>query len=230
MKKRVALSTGAVLCAATAVIFYFPASRYGAFGLFRGERFEDWRPTSYWSQVLKDENEKNRQEASRRLVDIAPEAEDAIPALTEALKDSDGEVRVNAGLALMKMARKNRLSIAALCDALKDELAHLRMYAAMSLRLQAEHFGAPSTADSAEVAALIAAIEDKTNARRPLLFYVSVRHQAARTLGLLGPEARAAIPVLIQGTKDTQDPEFVEEAGKALKRIDQKAAADAGVQ
>ena len=93
-----------------------------------------------------------------------------------------------------------------------------------ALRLQAEHFGALSTADSAEVAALIAAIEDRTNTRRPLLFYVSVRHQAARTLGLLGPEARAAIPVLIQGTKDTQDPEFVEEAGKETASQRRRAA------
>jgi HEAT repeat protein len=231
MKKRIALSTGAVLCVATAVIFYFPASRYGTFGLLRGERFEDWRPTSYWSQVLRDENENNRKEASRRLVEIAPDAEDAIPALSDALKDADSEVRVNAGLALMKMARKSRLPIAALCAALKDELPHVRIYAAMALRLQAEHFDTQSTGDSStdEVPALIAAIEDETNTRKPRFFYVSVRHQAARTLGLLGPEARAAIPALIEARKDTQDPEFVEEAGKALKRIDQKAAADAGV-
>jgi HEAT repeat protein len=234
MKRRLALSTGALLCVGVAAIFCFPASRSGVLGLVRGERFEGLRPASSWAQALKDDDEKVRQEAVKTLARIAATsagAEEFIPELSEALKDTDKEVRVNASFALMNMARRVKLPINVLCAALKDELPHVRLNSAMALRLNLEHiYGEQGAGDAKEaVPALIAAIDDKANIRPPGGFYVSVRHEAARSLGLIGAGARDAIPALSAAAKVKEDGLLAEQAGKALKLIDPKAATEEGV-
>jgi HEAT repeat protein len=114
---------------------------------------------------------------------------------------------------------------------LKDELPHVRLNSIMALRLNLEHtYGDKAAGDAKEaVPALIAAIDDKSNIRPPGGFFVSVRHEAARCLGLIGSGARDAIPTLSAAVKLKDDILLADQAGNALKLIDLKAATEAGV-
>jgi HEAT repeat protein len=55
-----------------------------------------------------------------------------------------------------------------------------------------------------------------------------VRRNAAEALGRVGPEARPAVPLLVQALKD-EDSDVQDAAAEALKRIDPAAAKNAGI-
>ena len=56
-----------------------------------------------WIALTKDKDEYFRMAAAESIGKIGPEAETAVPALTEMLKDKNGQVRLTAALALMEI-------------------------------------------------------------------------------------------------------------------------------
>jgi len=87
-------------------------------------------------------------------------------------------------------------------------------------RLQAVHVLQEKRSEAATVVpALIESLKD-TN--------TYVRRDAARALGLFGPDAHGAITPLIERLRD-QEPSVRKAAGQSLRQIDPSAAAKAGV-
>jgi HEAT repeat protein len=78
----------------------------------------------------------------------------------------------------------------------------------------------PTDAPSARAAVLIGNLHDKS---------ASIRAGAATALGEMGAPVKVVVPELVKALKD-EDETVRKRAGAALKKIDPKAAADAGVQ
>src|SRR5207247_2506548 len=99
---------------------------------------------------------------------IGPRAKSAIPDLLEVLKGSDNEARVQAALALWRLGHRAEDVIPVLAGALRSPSAPPVRNPLTPLG----RFGVPGAP------------------RAP------VCQQAARALGLMGPEAQAAVPAL----------------------------------
>jgi hypothetical protein len=99
----------------------------------------------------------------------------------------------------------------------------VRLDAAMALR----SLGSDGRSATAE---LVAALQDADNSLPLPFFGHGVNQVIAGALGRIGPEARAAVPKLLElfqaAVKDSQ---LRFETGEALKSIDAAAAAKAGV-
>jgi HEAT repeat protein len=209
-----------VLVIAIGFLVYSPTGRRGLLGYVQNEPFVDGEPMSYWVRGLKDMDAEVRTTASKALSRLGPKASAAAPELAEALKDEAPVVRINAAMALLNMGDKARPAAAALAEALKDDVPFVRIDAILSLR----RIGL----DAQAVPILVAAIEDKENWKPPPAFYVSVRQLAVRTLGEMGTNASAAVPVLEETLKIKEDRSLFEETTRALGRIKSAGAARDG--
>jgi len=162
-------------------------------------------------EKLKTGDRNVRIEAAKELAKMGPAAKDAVPALVAALKEEDPErsLHIEVSNALEKIGAA---AVPALIEALKDREAYTRRRAAMILG----EIGPPA---KDAVPALVAALKDESlwvraYAARALgggFFTVLpwdvlgsqlVFITRAETRGGIGPEARAAIPALIEALED----------------------------
>ncbi len=150
-------------------------------------------------QALKQHNEMVAKWAALALGKIGPGAKDAVPALIDAMKGGDWDMRCCAAEALGQIGPGAKAAVPALEEALKDE--HARFYAAEALA----KLGLPDKA----LPVLIALLEHESP---------SFRKAAAKTLGEIGPPAKAAVPALREALKDKTH--YVRKAAAAaLKKI-----------
>jgi HEAT repeat protein len=158
--------------------------------------------------LLKDKNETLRGKAAWALGHIGESAEDAVPALAEALrKDTSKLVRRNAAEALGSIRGDAEIAVPALAAALKDADEEVRGQAVDALGA----LGKPA------VGALVEAVK-----------LPEIRIRALQVLSEIGEDASEAVPAVREALKDA-DEKVRRTAGEVLKRIDPKAAKEAGV-
>jgi len=168
---------------------------YGRTETMAGDKKEpayQGKPLGDWVKLLKDRNPRAREEATVVLAKMGPDARPAIPDLIETLKDDEFLVRLNAAGALGKIGPA---AVPALIETLKK--GKPRQQAAKAPKL-------PPLA-------------------RGTGFYEScAREGAAMALGIIGPEAKAAVPVLISTLND-EDAGVRFRAAEALGRVGPEA-------
>jgi HEAT repeat protein len=136
---------------------------------------------------LKDPDPRVRQLAAETLGKQS--AESAVPSLAQSLKDVDKGVREAAAKALEQIGTK---AILELVGMLGDEDESVRLGSIKVLwRLPAD---ASEFRSKEALAALTAALKDEV---------VDVRIHSAMILGNIGPDAKPALPALIEASKDT---------------------------
>jgi HEAT repeat protein len=160
-------------------------------------------------RALEDSTPRIRLAAVQALSQIgpaAPNAETVVPGLVRALVDSDESVRDASAEAIRDFDRK-RMSEPLAIDAIMDLLGQLESPGELAVQ-------AFASIGAASVPILIDVLESGNRIARA---------NAARALGLMGPEAQAAIPMLTQALQDSH-PWVRAEATKALAQIDDHAA------
>ena len=154
-------------------------------------------------KALKDKDFLICEHVAKALGKIGPEAKEAVPILIKTLKDKDDwkkeEVRYSAAEALGKIGPEAKAAVSALTDALKDKDSEVREYAAEALA-----FIDPNA--RADVLELIKAMRYTKD--------IYDRKKIARTLGTIGPEAKIAIPILIETLKNNGNKDAAETLGK----------------
>jgi HEAT repeat protein len=138
-----------------------------------------------------------------------------------ALQDPSPVVREHAAHALASIWRDEtnvRLAIRALLAALSDEETGVRVAAAKSLASMADDED-NRPAKEIMIPALVAALKDSNR---------EVACYAAEALGGFGPQAKSAVPELLEALK-RRDGRLREAAGKALKLVDPRKADQAGI-
>jgi HEAT repeat protein len=220
-----------------AALFVIPTTRVVCQGLCRGEQVYRYKPTSYWALALTDRDESS---AAGTVAVLKAGGARAVPVLVQALGDPDAQVRLKAADALGAVGRD---AVPALGSALNEGPTPVRIAAARALaRLGPEAAealpalrSALSDGEPLVVAMAVAALGRTGRGAVPALVgvfqtnsAVQVRLAALEALGRLGPDAAAAVPVLVQAAKEEDDP-VGEAAGEALKQIDPPAAEKAGI-
>lgn len=158
-------------------------------GYLKGEPFYHNRPVTYWHKTLKDQDPKV-QEATFRTFKEGGAA--GVPILVALLKEKtasgkdDPSVRLQAVTLLKELGPEARDAVPALVEALKDDDLHVRTVAAATLEPLA-----PKEATTEVIPNLMALLPAHDAASAA----------AARTLSRFGPEARPAIPALLEMLK-----------------------------
>lgn len=200
--------------------------------------------------LLKDDDRYTRREAAYALARIGQRAKAAIPALTQALNDREETVRKYAGYALNDIGKADPLDVPTLVSRFKDKDVQVREEAAERLLSQDEEVR------RAALPALLEGIKDSNRKvrinsvmalnnlfgreRGPEVEAVvrammellkrdaddGVRWSAVNVLDDIGPEARAAVPLLIEALGEEESRNRCS-AARALGQIgsDSKEAA-----
>ncbi len=197
-RRQMMLGGGAMLSVAVAVLMIVPTSRLYVLAVARQEAKPEGKYVSEWLQELKSEDEETRRIALKVLSSLPPD--DARPAHEELarvmLEDPERRVRFNAAFALYKTVDRGSTNmVPALIQALDDTEPFVRFDAAMAL----QRIG-PGAAPAVD--ALIEAVKRPENEQHLPMFTLSIREQMVCTLGKIGPDARAAVPVLKQLAQD----------------------------
>ncbi|HWY86883.1 MAG TPA: sister chromatid cohesion protein PDS5, partial [Gemmataceae bacterium] len=178
------------------------------------------KPASFWLEQLKDANPNFRVEAVKALGMIAQKDKELIPVLVAALKDQDADpgFRFEAVKALGVIARKDKELIPVLVAALNDQDTD------PGVRFEAVRvLGVIARKDKELIPVLAAALKDKNfevgdkaaevlgalgSQTVPALMDVlrskaspSAMFNAIVALGRIGPEAKAAVPLLSHALK-----------------------------
>ncbi len=170
--------------------------------------------TSNLTQLLYDPEPYLRMEATIALWRINRQASEVLPLLITDLSNIASPIKWEIFQALGEMGPDARAAVPAITIELKSRDSRVRQQAAESLwRIDREQ--APVIVD-----ALIEPLDDPAD-----LFSVL---QGAKLLGEIGPEARRAVPSLINLLKHPYPPAS-NAVAKALVQIDPEAAAKAGV-
>jgi RNA polymerase sigma factor (sigma-70 family) len=227
-------------------------ARLAAFGaetqpvLYRG------KPPSFWLKQLHDRDAAFRTEAVRVLGGIARDDRTMIPVLIEALQDRDSGIRMEAVCALREVGPPAQTAIPALLEAMNQDYSLTQGFYALQCIDPKARVTMPL---------LLEAMKDSTRRKRAVLILgqmtptvlkklvaedktvlpvlieavkeknTDVRNLAANALLQLGPEARAAVPALIEALKLSKTVSVLEledPALEALKKIDPEAAARSG--
>jgi HEAT repeat protein len=162
------------------------------------------------TEALTDEAAPVRAGAAAALCWIAAEAGTAIPALTGALQDRDPRVRRLSSLVLARLGPAARSAVPALIKVLVDEDPRVRATATAALSRIGPDAGT----------GLLQALATDKDAR--------IRAASAAALPAIRPRSPAAVPALLEAMKDA-DAGVRAAAGQALKKIDRRAAQQAGV-
>jgi len=172
-------------------------------------------------ELLKDDRKPGEDTTANRRMTAAdglgflgPAAKDAVPALAAALADRNAFVRLAAAHALFRIDPKNPNVTRAIVAAIKEEdrLFPDRFNTMDAVRLAGEL--GPAAKDA--VPELIALW------KAPKL-HVQVRQSITYALGQIGPDAKAALPLLTPDLK-AADPSARFDAAHAVSRIDPKNA------
>ena len=231
MSRRVLLRAGLLLVIVLAGGLLLPDVRWVAWGRLRGEALYRWRPTSYWSALLRqayqdpwDGNWYVPPRPRPRWVDRAedllhvrlrggPEPEAlaegpaAVPVLGELLADEDAEVRRAAASYLGRLAPRAGGAAPALGRSLKDPDATVGEEACRSLARMG------SAAEPALPALRDALRDEDGKSRFVVLFAIED----------IAKESDAAVPVLAAALTD-DDERVRERAALALGRLGPRAA------
>jgi HEAT repeat protein len=163
--------------------------------------------------IAKDERDSDRPHALLALGNLGGDPKVILPVLTAALRDQRGQyARIMAAQGLGCLGSKAKTAVPQLKRALEDEDAQVRVDAAGALWRVAKK------ADLAVPVLIKALAKDSGADRYRAMFY----------LGKIGKAAHQAVPALLAVWKDPKDGQR-EQAAKALKAIDPKAAAKAGI-
>ncbi len=182
------------------------------------------KPTSFWVKAINSDDPKTRHDAIFALGAIGTDAADTVPLLAKImLEDQDPFARVQASLSLTKMYPATASVVEQLAQALEDPEPAVRMNASMALFKLGKQASAATPAllkgakdeeNDNNLGSFMVTIREQmvlavgtTSAGseeyvKPLLEIVTTTEQdrlrttAVRALGLIGPSARAAIPVL----------------------------------
>jgi HEAT repeat protein len=163
-----------------------------------------------------NDSEAQRRDIIHRAVlealgDIGPNAKAAVPAIRSALKAQNGFVRASACVAFWKITAQVGPAVEPMVELLEKGNWSDKRQSATGL-------GRMGSAAEAAIPALVRALNDPDD---------GVRWDAAVALGCIGSKAREAIPALIELLK--KDENVRDDIIKALKAIDAKVAAEAGV-
>ncbi len=153
---------------------------------------------------LKSPDSDMRREAAKKLGELGKDARKAGPALVTALKsDKDLYVRRFAAQSLGEIEADPKLAVPPLAALLKEDMKELTDAAITSLG----KMGEPA------VSALTDALKNKEGTKKPKKGdkkapkatdrTAFLRAKAAQALGTIGPDAKAAVPALIEALKDT---------------------------
>ena len=136
---------------------------------------------------------------------MGPAASEATPALIKALQDANAEVRQQAAYGLGRIKPDAMLALPELLKAVKDKDKSVRCHAIHALGA----LGKPATSAIPE---LIRVLKEDVVA--------DVRLAAIEELATFGPDARAALDVLMIASRDGK-PAIREAAQEAVKKIQQ---------
>jgi HEAT repeat protein len=183
------------------------------------------------------------------LLSLGPNAKEAIPALMDALEDSDGMLRFTAAQAIKGMGPKAQAAVPALMRTLKRPDAAVAAMAMEALGAIGPCAGEAlpllrkASASDDSNGYLVRVLAAKTiwkitgNAKEVLpelkvilwrSRHPQARREAAHLLEEIGAAVKPAVPYLIDALDDIDD-DVGKAAAAALKKIDPKAAAKAGV-
>ncbi|MSQ95258.1 MAG: hypothetical protein EXR98_11975 [Gemmataceae bacterium] len=223
MIKRLALVTAVLLLLGIGIAFAVPATRYPLLAFLQNERLHRGRPLRYWIGTLKDNDPEVRRRAALNLGDLAvckqpgqidAECSQVIAALIETLGDADGFVRKCAATSFLMVPKETPVpqdsaTIARLTTALGDGEVAVRQAGVRGL-WQA---GAVAKEGSG-VGRLTAALADKDD---------FVRAYASRALARIGPDAKDAVPTLLERLRQDEERDDRKLAAKAMGLIGAKA-------
>jgi hypothetical protein len=133
-------------------------------------------------RALGDPADQVREASAWAVGQLAGQTASLVPALTGALSDKDAVVRGLAALALRDIGPKALPALATLIARLKDEDVNVRMMTAQAI-------GRHGAQAARAVDALVEACRQQSE-------HVHVQRSLADALGAIGPQAKAALPVL----------------------------------
>lgn len=144
-------------------------------------------------QLFKHDDEFVLNMVTNALGEIGPEAKAAVPQIVARLGSKNSYARQHAARALGRIGPNASEAVATLQKLLVDEDTGVRVWAAFAL--------ARITGDSKDHVSLLIELWKKDQSDGLALF-VSVRCEVAQALELLGPEARPARDILLEGLLD----------------------------
>jgi HEAT repeat protein len=246
MKKRVVAWGVISVLVAIALALLVPGSPAHVAKLLSSRPAYDGYSLGHWRGELDNPDKEVREQAIEAIGAIGPDAEDAVPEIARLLTDDpDDKIRIVASVALIKMAPNTKTVVAALIRALSDKHMQVRQNAVSALgRLRTDARAAvpalietmknPENDTNARVflhtiqegaASVLGLVSEGTDDAVPALTEVltgdakdKVKAAAARSLGLIGPPARPAIPVLYAALKH-KDRYVREESTLALQAL-----------
>ncbi len=133
---------------------------------------------------LKDKDSDARRAAAKALAEAGGDAKAAAPALVAALKDKDMFVRRFAAMALGEIGAEPRDALPGLKKALDDNRKEVQEAAAVAMGKMGGEAVNP----------LASVVKDGSRE-------AEVRRKAVESLGMLGSEARSAVPMLLEALK-----------------------------
>lgn len=155
-------------------------------------------------EKILDENGTDRMHVALELQKLCPDSEKAVHILSEELQKGDAQNRIIITRTLS--LSPNEKYVPALLDLITDADRGVRMAVLQTLGEIAVH---SDTAGSDMVPALMKALGDPS---------ATIRCLAARNLGIIGPSAKSAVPVLEKMAGDKNE-KVVKAASDALLRI-----------
>jgi HEAT repeat protein len=192
-----------VLLAAAFALFTRPC-RAVAGGLLNGERFYEGRPLSFWVDALHDP--KGDQDFALEALGVigGPEAAEAVPALIEMLRQENIPAGVWKALQMIgPAARDAGVGLVKILQDPQRKQDHAR----------AEQTLAAIGAEDADISRAVTLVRGGLHSKSAY-----VRKNAARTLGAIGPAARAAVPDLLKALKD-ESPDVRLQVARTLVRL-----------
>jgi len=145
---------------------------------------------------LKDSDEHARRVAAQALGKMAPESKAAISPLRAALKDTSGMVRAEAAVALVRLDPPANDAVAVLVEAISDNRDGTAYIVACNGAREISPAAVPTVLE------FIKGAPPGGSQMRDLQKWFRTQEGAIDLLGRMGPNAKSAVPALIQALED----------------------------
>lgn len=250
MRKRTFVWVGVALLVAATVALFIPGSPIYLTSILGADGLTvDGHSLSHWKSELTNPDPKSRQQAAKAIGTIGSNAGVAVPDVARLLTDdAEEDVRIAASVALVKMAPHTKTVVPELARALTDPNLQVRQNAINALgRLRTDARAAvpalieamrnPENDTNARLflhtiqegaASILGFVSAGTPDAVPALTDVltgdasdHLKAAAARSLGLIGPPARPAVPTLY-AMLSHKDRYIREESNIALRALGEK--------